>query len=189
MVGHHMSSWQLRIAFSSVVDNDDDLEPTPPYNRAPFNGGKNRIVLLHTQRSPAPSTLHYPVPDVPYPLVNRKETIYRPNCRVRGVSDYPWRTFWETLLGIVRYHDWGSSVVTVYQHGEGGDSCQCDASCVSRWTKQEEVSELYLPGVFVECLCGECNDCVLFIIALITIVITIVICSGKTKARKHVLNA
>ena len=25
-------------------------------------------------RSPAPSTLHYPVPDVPYPLVNRKET-------------------------------------------------------------------------------------------------------------------
>ena len=120
-----------------------------------------------------------------------EETYFLPayyvSCRVRGDSDYPWRTFWETLLGIVRYHDWGISVVTVDQHGEGGDSCQCDASCVSSWTKQEEVSELYLPGSFVECLCGECIDCVLFILACITIVITIVICSGKTKARKHVL--
>ena len=63
------------------------------------------------------------------------------------------------LLVVCVCHDWGSSVVTVDQHGEGGDSCQCDASCVSRWTKQEEVSELNLPGGFVECLCWEAHKC------------------------------
>jgi len=32
------------------------------------------LQLSGLQRSPAPSTLHYPVPDVPYQLDNRKET-------------------------------------------------------------------------------------------------------------------
>jgi hypothetical protein len=43
--------------------------------------------------------------------------------------------------------------------------------------------------ILTRCAAGCFQNLVNVIIARITIVITIVICAGKTKARKHVLNA